>query len=93
VVPNNDGGGIFSNLPIRNAISPDTFDTLFHTPHGQDFVFLDGVEGIQHTMATTEDELVAAITSAETGVVVIEVPVTTPERLTLAEQIRTVRSI
>lgn len=92
VVPNNDGGGIFSNLPIRTAVAPDTFDTLFHTPHGQDFAFLDGVDGIRHVIASTEDALHGAITSATSGVVVIEVPVTTPERLSLAEQIRTARS-
>lgn len=92
VVPNNDGGGIFSNLPVRTAIAPDTFDTLFHTPHGQDFAFLDGVDGIRHVVASSEDSLHAAIASATAGVVVIEVPVSTPERLALADQIRSVRS-
>ena len=39
VVVNNDGGGIFHRLPIaqNGAVSPDTFERFFGTPHGLGF--------------------------------------------------------
>jgi 2-succinyl-5-enolpyruvyl-6-hydroxy-3-cyclohexene-1-carboxylate synthase len=40
VVTNNDGGGIFSFLPQASALSHETYEQLFGTPHGTDLVAL-----------------------------------------------------
>ncbi|MFT7473114.1 MAG: 2-succinyl-5-enolpyruvyl-6-hydroxy-3-cyclohexene-1-carboxylate synthase [Verrucomicrobiales bacterium] len=86
VIPNNDGGGIFSLLPIRAAIGPDTFDELFHTPHGTTFDFLGGLEGVTHVRTT---DLASALdeTSGAQGVSIVEVPVDTESRLQLHDTI------
>ncbi len=87
VIPNNDGGGIFSLLPIRDVLDDAEFNELFHTPHGTTFAFLASHPGI--TVVQTTDVRNALIqTRNETGVVVIEVVVDTPERLALADAIR-----
>ena len=73
VMPNNDGGGIFSFLPVASHDDVH-FDELFHTPHGTVYSSLPGV---RHTMATTADELEAALTASigRRGVDLIEIPV------------------
>lgn len=86
VIPNNDGGGIFSLLPIRDFLDDAEFNELFHTPHGTTFSYLEGHPGI--TVVQTTDVRNALIqTRNESGVVVIEVIVDTPERLALADAI------
>ena len=89
VIPNNNGGGIFSNLPIRSAIDPDLFDQLFHTPHGQDFSFLAAVDGVQHLAVSNVTELSDAITATadSEGVVLLEARVSTSERLALRDRL------
>jgi len=49
VVVNNDGGGIFHLLPIREH--EPAFTPLFATPHGRDFAHLAAFHGIQHSRA------------------------------------------
>lgn len=46
VVLDNNGGGIFSMLPVSEQIDTDTFETLFGTPHDVDLVKLAEAHGI-----------------------------------------------
>ncbi len=75
VVCNNDGGGIFSYLPLADGSA--AFERLFRTPHGLDL--RGGVEmyGCGFVRATSRDEFASALTTAlpAPGVTVIEVPI------------------
>lgn len=84
VVPNNDGGGIFSFLPIHDALDADRYRTLFHTPHGTTFGFLAGHPGIVHRTPEPAD-LGAALAESvgEPGVSIIEMPMDTPDAVRL----------
>lgn len=83
VVPNNDGGGIFSMLPLKAELHEEQFDRLFHTSHGSTLEFLGAHDGISHEFAT--DHLVESLARAtnRAGVTIVEVPVSTPDRLRL----------
>ena len=76
VVVDNDGGGIFSFLPTRDAVSRDRFEQLFGTPHGVDLVALAGAHGIPAERVSTRTGVQAAIAGALTRggprVVVVE---------------------
>ena len=74
VVPNNDGGGIFSMLPLANGGTDVYFDELFHTPHGVDLGELVKGMGVSYHRVEQVDDLVKAVTKA-TGVTVVEVPI------------------
>jgi len=50
---NNDGGGIFSFLPIASHDDVN-FNEIFHTPHGTVY---DSLPGVRHQLATTAKEL------------------------------------
>lgn len=56
VIINNDGGGIFSFLPI--AKSTEIFDTYFGTPHGVNFSHAAAMFGIDYYHPQTSDELI-----------------------------------
>jgi 2-succinyl-5-enolpyruvyl-6-hydroxy-3-cyclohexene-1-carboxylate synthase len=73
VVPNNDGGAIFSFLPQREL--PE-FEQLFVTPHGTDLSAICAAAGAGHETIHRADDLVPAIERAHDagGVRVIEVP-------------------
>jgi len=73
VVINNDGGGIFSYLPLRDQGAE--FETLFGTPHGMGFESAAAQFGLAHSLVSTIDDLRVEITSAldSDGSVVIEV--------------------
>lgn len=77
VVPNNDGGGIFSFLPVAGTIPRETFERYFLTPHGTDLSAVLGGLGIRHRRASDPTELREALDVATRtgGVDVIEVPV------------------
>lgn len=77
VVPNNDGGGIFSFLPIAGTIPRETFERYFLTHHGTDLSAVLGGLGIRHRRAGDPTELREALDVATRtgGVDVIEVPV------------------
>ena len=47
VVLNNDGGGIFEMLPIRES-APEQFETFFGTPHGMNFMHAAAQFGIPY---------------------------------------------
>jgi 2-succinyl-5-enolpyruvyl-6-hydroxy-3-cyclohexene-1-carboxylate synthase len=69
VVTDNDGGGIFSFLPQRTALSTERFEQLFGTPHGTDLVGVARAHGLGARTVDTVDELRAAITDREATVV------------------------
>jgi len=74
VVPNNDGGAIFSFLPQREL--PE-FEELFATPHGLDLGAICGAAGAAHARVEHAAELVPAIERARGagGVHLVEVPI------------------
>ena len=74
VVPNNDGGGIFSLLPVADGIPDVHFEELFHTPHGVDLHELAKGLGVNYCRAEHADDLADAVAKSA-GVTVIEVPV------------------
>lgn len=59
VLVNNDGGGIFSFLPIAKA--QDHFEALFGTPHGLDFSHAAALFGASHARPETVAALKAAL--------------------------------
>lgn len=74
VVPNNDGGGIFSLLPVAEG-GPDVhFEELFHTPHGVGLEELAKGLRVNYRRADQADDLAEAVTKAS-GVTVVEVPI------------------
>lgn len=85
VVPNNDGGGIFSLLPVVNTIPASDFERLFHTPHGVDLSAVAAAAGAAHLSVATLDEFSAALAAsiAARGLSVIEARVDTDEGLRL----------
>ncbi len=77
VVPNNNGGGVFSFLPIADAAGPEEFRDYFHTPHDVDLARLLSGMGARHRSAHSVEELKCALVESIEGggVAVIEVPV------------------
>ena len=80
VCVDNDGGEIFSLLPVADRVPADDFERLFRTPHGLDLCGLDGFGGIRaRRMADAADlgEAVRAAVAARTpgvDLLVVEVP-------------------
>jgi 2-succinyl-5-enolpyruvyl-6-hydroxy-3-cyclohexene-1-carboxylate synthase len=74
VVPNNDGGAIFSFLPQREL--PELRE-LFTTPHGLDLGAVCAAAGASHARVTRAGDLLPAIDDARArgGVHVVELPV------------------
>jgi 2-succinyl-5-enolpyruvyl-6-hydroxy-3-cyclohexene-1-carboxylate synthase len=77
VVLNNDGGGIFSYLPVAAYADPADFEANFRTPHGVDFepaargfgASFTRVESTEHFSAARKENLDAP------GTHVIELPI------------------
>jgi 2-succinyl-5-enolpyruvyl-6-hydroxy-3-cyclohexene-1-carboxylate synthase len=64
VVIDNDGGGIFSFLPVARHADVVHFDELFHTPHGTDIVAVARALGIAARDAASIAELRDALSEA-----------------------------
>ena len=64
VCVDNDGGEIFSLLPVAGRVPADDFERLFRTPHGLDLCGLDGFGGIRARRVATAGELSEAVSSA-----------------------------
>ena len=60
IVINNDGGGIFSFLPITGY--PSVFEPYFGTPHGLHFESAGAMFGLYYRFADTKDTVAAAYT-------------------------------
>ena len=73
VVPNNDGGAIFSFLPQRDL--PE-FERLFLTPHGLDLSKVAEAAGARHALVERAVDLAPAVAEASRsgGVWILEVP-------------------
>jgi len=61
VCVDNDGGEIFSLLPVADRVPPQDFERLFRTPHGVDLCGLDGFAGIRAARVSTSTGLVDAV--------------------------------
>ncbi|MGQ0668842.1 MAG: thiamine pyrophosphate-dependent enzyme, partial [Actinomycetota bacterium] len=74
VVPNNDGGSVFSFLPGQRELPEH--EELFVTPHGLDLAKLAAVAGAGYERVEAAGEVVPTVQrAASTGVVwVVEVP-------------------
>ena len=77
VVPNNNGGGIFSFLPVAEAVPQPVFEQFFGTPHGADLSGVVTGTGAAHHRAGDAGALGEALETCRQsgGVHVIEVPV------------------
>ncbi|MGH0030889.1 MAG: 2-succinyl-5-enolpyruvyl-6-hydroxy-3-cyclohexene-1-carboxylic-acid synthase [Myxococcota bacterium] len=64
VVVDNDGGGIFSQLPVADLIDGSRFERLFRTPHGRDLVPLAAALGARTERVTSVAHLSAALKEA-----------------------------
>ena len=64
VCVDNDGGEIFSLLPVADRVPADHFEELFRTPHGLDLSRLDGFAGIRARRVATAGELSEAVRAA-----------------------------
>ena len=86
VVPNNDGGVIFSFLPQREL--PE-LEELFTTPHGLDLRALCGAAGAAHARVDRATDLTPAVERARSagGVHVVEVPIDRAESVRMHEEV------
>ena len=79
VCVDNDGGGIFSMLPIAERGADVDFETLFRTPHGLDLAGFSGIGGVTvHTVATADafrEQLTVSVATTTPGIDVLLVPV------------------
>ena len=64
VVVNNNGGGIFSFLPVKSMVGDAEFSRIWGTPHHTDIGSLCRAHGVAHARARSPDEVVAALEAA-----------------------------
>ncbi|MDO5627206.1 MAG: 2-succinyl-5-enolpyruvyl-6-hydroxy-3-cyclohexene-1-carboxylic-acid synthase [Mobilicoccus sp.] len=82
VVANDDGGAIFASLEYgqadRRERHPGVLERVFRTPTGTRLDALCDAHGVRHTLASTAEELEAAVTPRPSGLHVVEVPLRVP---------------
>ena len=61
VVINNNGGAIFSQLPIADAVDASTFTKFFRTPHNLDLSFVGNFPGVRYIRVCSAEELHSAL--------------------------------
>jgi 2-succinyl-5-enolpyruvyl-6-hydroxy-3-cyclohexene-1-carboxylate synthase len=90
VVVNDDGGGIFSLLPVAAHGESVDFERLFTVSHGLDLAAVAGAYGLQHQKVTTAPDLSRALEHSQTsaGAQLIEVAVDRRENLALHREIQ-----
>ncbi|GAA3524628.1 2-succinyl-5-enolpyruvyl-6-hydroxy-3-cyclohexene-1-carboxylic-acid synthase [Nocardioides daeguensis] len=88
VVPNDDGGAIFSMLEQGAPAHAASFERLFGTPHGHDLASLCAAARIPHLRVTSRPELEQALASPNGGIEVVEAAVSRSGRRELDLQIR-----
>jgi 2-succinyl-5-enolpyruvyl-6-hydroxy-3-cyclohexene-1-carboxylate synthase len=66
---NNGGGGIFDFLPVAEHADPTAYERHVATPAEVDFAQVAALAGLPHRLASTADELAAAV--AEPGLIEI----------------------
>ncbi len=88
VVLNNDGGGIFSFLPIAHF--PDVFEPYFGASHGMTFEHAAALFGLAYAVPSTADEFVDAYAQARRreGTTVIEVRTARQDNVDLHASLR-----
>ncbi|MGI9622045.1 MAG: 2-succinyl-5-enolpyruvyl-6-hydroxy-3-cyclohexene-1-carboxylic-acid synthase [Acidimicrobiales bacterium] len=65
VVVDNDGGGIFSMLPIKAAVASETFERVFTTPHQTPIAATARALGWRVTEAESRAEFAAALADGD----------------------------
>jgi len=85
VLLNNDGGGIFSFLPV--ARERDAFEEHVATPHGLDFARAAALYGCAYTRADDPAALRTALDAAADGVALIEVRTDRDENVALHRRV------
>ena len=77
VVFDNDGGGIFSYLPVADRADPEVFETHFRTPHGANLGDIVAGFGAGFERVGSWEDFRASFKSAlaAPGVSVVEIPV------------------
>jgi 2-succinyl-5-enolpyruvyl-6-hydroxy-3-cyclohexene-1-carboxylate synthase len=85
VLLNNDGGGIFSFLPV--AREHDAFEEHVATPHGLDFARAAALYGSSYTRADDPAALRTALDAAGDGVALIEVRTDRDENVALHRRV------
>ncbi len=58
---NNNGGGIFSTLPIATGVDEASFERLFRTPHGFNFSDFNDIAGVRVTKISNAPKLLSAL--------------------------------
>ncbi|WP_262850303.1 2-succinyl-5-enolpyruvyl-6-hydroxy-3-cyclohexene-1-carboxylic-acid synthase [Mumia quercus] len=87
VVASDDGGSIFSTLEQGDVPYAASFERVFATPTRVDLGRLCAAMGVEHRLATTPDELEAAL-SAAGGLRVVEARVDRSDRRAIDQKIR-----
>jgi 2-succinyl-5-enolpyruvyl-6-hydroxy-3-cyclohexene-1-carboxylate synthase len=91
VVVNNDGGGIFSHLPIRDHKS--FFEPLFGTPHGFGFEGAASMFGLPYEKPTTQGAFKESYQSAIAKDEACLIEVRTQRDANLAEHVRLLEAL
>ena len=88
VVPNDDGGAIFSVLEQGAPAHAESFERLFGTPHGVDLASLCAAVRVPHLRVGSRLELEHALASPNGGIEVIEARIDRTARRDLDQRIR-----